>query len=247
MTNEREKPKKSGFGGIFSGIQNMIMTDDYLAKTHAENENTESEPEVVKTELVKQTAMAMSVASVITVPVLQQQSGSDVEMMIKKIYGALEAMNQPGIDFLEIWNAAETMGGINEQNLTSSFRILNIGAGNSLTVEGIVASGNYYIDGLKNQISNGIEQKKADKEKLVNQQKKENESLVKEIENLTMQIDTLGKELLEKKQKLSQLDSVYVKPISDIDQKINVGAAALEQVLNKLRNAITIFSQIKFS
>jgi hypothetical protein len=245
MTEANENtPKRNGFGGIFSGITNMIMTDAYLAQMHADDEKKEKVPEeVAKTEPVK--PVATYVAPVIAAPVVVQQSSTDVEAMIAKIIAAFEAMNQPGIDFLEIWNAAETMGGINEQNLTAAYKILNIGAGNTLTTPGIVDSGNYYVSGLRNQIESGIEQKKAEREKLVKQQRQENESLVNEVNGLVTEIDRLGKELLEKRQKLSVLDSTYVKPLSDIDQKINVGSAALGQVINKLQNAINILGQIK--
>lgn len=239
MNDGKEKPKKSGFGGILSGITNMIMSDAYLAQT---DEKVEQESEVVKTEPVK--PVVAYVAPVYTAPVTQP-AGSDVEAMITKIHSAFEAMNQPGIDFLEIWNAAETMGGITEQNLSSAFKILNIGAGNTLTIPGVIDSGNYYVNGLETQIENGIELKRAEKEKLVSQQKNENKSLSEEVNDLVAEIDRLGKQLTEKRQKLSLLDSVYVKPLADIDQKINVGSTALGQVISKLQLAINILGQIK--
>ena len=244
MNNEKEKPKKSGFGGILSGITRVIMSDEYLAQAHQNDEKVEQEPDVVKMESVK--PVVAYVAPVYAAPV-SQPTGSDVEAMITKIHNALEAMNQAGIDFLEIWNAAETMGGITEQNLTSAFTILNIGAGNTLTIPGVVDSGNYYINGLKNQIENGIELKRAEKEKLVSNQKNENKSLNEEINNLVTEIDSLGKQLAEKRQKLSLLDSVYVKPLADIDQKINVGATALGQVISQLQLAINILGKIKIT
>jgi len=61
------------------------------------------------------------------------------------------------------------------------------------------------------------------------------------------QIQDLQKELIDKQQKLAQVDSTYTTPIAAIDQKINVANAALEQVLNQLQGAVDLFSKIKLS
>jgi seryl-tRNA synthetase len=167
--------------------------------------------------------------------------------MIKKIYAAFEAMNQPGIDFLELWNSVEAMGGVTEQNFAQAYKVLNIGAGNSLTVDGIVDSGKHYIEELKKQIEGGIIQKKNDRQKLVDQQQNEKVSLTVETNALAKQIQDLQKQLIDKQQKLAQVDSTYTTPIAAIDQKINVANAALEQVLNQLQGAVDLFSKIKLS
>ena len=241
MSSDQNTQKKKGFGGIFSGITRVIMKEEYLQQIH---ENTPPDEPAKNDNSGQQKMISVTVHST---SVTTTQTGSDVEVMIKKIYAAFEDMNQPGIDFLELWNSVEAMGGVTEQNFIQAFKVLNIGAGNSLTAEGIIASGQHYLDGLKVQIEGGIAQKKNERQKLVEQQQKEKQSLTTETGNLTKQIQDLQKQLLEKQQKLAQLDSNYTTPIAAIDQKINVGNAALEQVLNQLQGAIDLFSRIKLS
>ena len=241
MSNDQKAQKKTMFGGIFDGITKVIMKEEYLQQIHEESEAEEPASNNV-TPPLKSGSGAIQ-----TPPPIPQQSGSDVEAMIKKIYAAFEAMNQPGIDFLELWNSVEAMGGVTEQNFIQAYKVLNIGAGNSLTVDGIVDSGKHYIAELKKQIEGGIIQKKNDRQKLVDQQQNEKVSLTVETNALAKQIQDLQKELIDKQQKLAQVDSTYTTPIAAIDQKINVANAALEQVLNQLQGAVDLFSKIKLS
>jgi len=241
MSNDQNPQKKTMFGGIFSGITKVIMKEEYLQQIHEESEAEEparsNDPAPSKS----------GSGGGKTPPPIPQQSGSDVEAMIKKIYAAFEDMNQPGIDFLELWNSVEAMGGVTEQNFAQAYKVLNIGAGNSLTVDGIVDSGKHYIEELKKQIEGGIIQKKNDRQKLADQQQNEKVSLTVETNALVKQIQDLQKQLIDKQQKLAQVDSNYIAPIAAIDQKINVANAALEQVLNQLQGAVDLFSKIKLS
>jgi len=240
MSNDQKAQRKTMFGGIFDGITKVIMKEEYLQQIHEESEAEEPASNNV--------TPSKSVASAgQTQPPIPQQSGSDVEAMIKKIYAAFEDMNEPGIDFLELWNSVEAMGGVTEQNFIQAYKVLNIGAGNSLTVDGIVDSGKHYITELKKQIEGGIIQKKNERQKLVEQQQNEKVSLTVETNALAKQIQDLQKQLIDKQQKLAQVDSTYTSPIAAIDQKINVANAALEQVLNQLQGAVDLFSKIKLS
>ena len=240
MADDQKNQKKSGFGGIFSGITRVIMKEEYLQQIHeSSEEEADSNNNVQET---KSSPSHSQTSGSLTSP----QSGTEVDVMIKKIYAAFENMNQPGIDFLELWNAVEAMGGISEQNFVQAFKVLNIGAGNTLTVDGILASGQNYIEGLKHQIEDGINAKKIERQKLVDQLKTDKDSLTAETYKLSVQIQEMQKTLLEKQQKLAQLDASYSSPIAVIDQKINVGTIALGQVLGQLQSAIDTFSKARF-
>ncbi len=240
MQNNANKSKeKTGFGGILSGLNKLIYTDEYMQQTHATDTNNETD-EVPEQQTTKITTPVVVKSS----PAPAQSEGSDVEEMVKQIHEAFESMNQPGIDFLEVWNAAEAVGGITEQNLMSSFKILKT-AEKTLTIDGLITSGQYYIDELRKVVGNGIKKKQGERQALINQQANESKTLTEETEALDKQITLLQTQYAQKKQLLDDLDSSYAGPIAAADQRIAVGEKGLQIVVDELQSAIDLLNKNK--
>ncbi len=92
------------FGNIFKRIGSLVFTEEYLQTQNP----ADNKPEVkdVKTALNSQP------------PAAPQNTGGNFfnagtanNDMIKKVYSLLGSINKPGIDFMELWDAVEAMGG----------------------------------------------------------------------------------------------------------------------------------------
>src|SRR6185436_8109970 len=144
MENGKKDTENSGFGGILKGLKKLAFKDEYL-ESEKTSTNTDFETNKVSN---NQAPVQNYVANAPST----QSAPADVEGMIKKIYGVLEKKNQPGIDFLELWNSAEAMGGATPQNLQNSFKALKIATGNTLTIKALVDSGEFYKKELESLI-----------------------------------------------------------------------------------------------
>ncbi len=148
-----------------------------------------------------------------------------------KAYQLLESINQPGVDFLEVWNAASESGG--PAGVRTAFNALKF-ADRSLTREKVVTTGRYYIDALQKALQSDLEKKSAQQRSLEAEKTRQRESLSKELTGMEKQIADLQAQLAQKRSALAELDSRYEPRLEALQQKMNAGKSTIESMLAQM-------------
>lgn len=217
------------FGGIFGGLKKMLFTEDYLEKEEKTEDTLPDPPKPAPK------STSTTTTTVTTSPVFVPAQTTDE--VVNKLYGALEKINKPGVDFFELWNAAEAMGGASASNLQNAFTTLKV---LGLDKQTVLNTGEEYKQQLSKMINDDIQKKNNERNVLNLQQLTEKENLEKQKSDLESRIKELTQQLTDTNNKLSQLDGNYLPQIQAIDVKIQSGNAALQTVVNKIQTVLDI-------
>jgi Skp family chaperone for outer membrane proteins len=217
--------KKTGFSGIFSGLKKMVFTEDYLDA---------GKPEEIKPVPAQQsfkntpTSFTPNNSGIITTNVASED-------MVQKIYSLLESMNKPGIDFFELWNAAEAMGGVNVTNLQNAFTTLKV---LGLDKNTVLNTGEAYCADLQSKLNTDIQKKRDEREAMTVTLQNEKQQLQREKQDLENKIQLLSTQLTEATTKLNHADSKYAPQIQSIEGKIQSGVNALNVVVAEIKGVL---------
>lgn len=163
----------------------------------------------------------------------------DVKQMKVKVLEMLEKLNEPGIDFFEVWNAAAEMGNVDASTLKAAFTSLKY-VDKSLTKEKLTSSGQRYADELQKVIDRESSQKEQQKQTIEQNLVKEKASLTAEISQLERQLQELQQQLGAKQVYQREINSKYEPQLRDIDNKIAIGKMAVAEVVTDIRNALNL-------
>jgi hypothetical protein len=220
--------KKTGFSGIFGGLKKMVFTEDYLgADKPDETKKAPAAPSSFKSAGTTTTTPPNS-SGIITTNVASED-------MVQKIYSLLEMMNKPGIDFFELWNAAEAMGGVNVTNLQNAFTTLKVLGLDKSTV---LNTGEAYCGELQSKLNTDIQKKRDEREALNVALQNEKQQLQREKQDLENKIQLLSGQLTETTTKLNQVDSKFAPQIQSIEGKIQSGVNALNVVVAEIKGVL---------
>lgn len=223
---EAENDKR--FGGILGGLKRLIFND----VPGSTNTRTEAAAKTMpqQEEVPLKAAPDPLPANTFTAPG-SGSSNIDEQELIQKIYQLFESINKPGVDFFELWNAAEKMGGSTPVNIQNAFTTLSIlGLSKDLALK----TGREYLQEIDQKIKADIQSKQQEKDHLVLQLQQEKASLQSKETELEKQILNLQKALQDTKAQLTQVDSKYTKPIFVLDDKMRVGMSALAIVSKEI-------------
>ncbi|RQO32369.1 hypothetical protein DBR32_01830 [Taibaiella sp. KBW10] len=221
--------KAGKFGGILGGLRKLIFTDEQIAK---DEPKTPSEHITKKEEPTPATPITSN--NLQTANLSNEEAVTESEL-IEKMYKLFDSLNKPGVDFFELWNAAEAMGGPTVQNIQNAYTTLKI---LGLSKESLLQSGNAYVTELDEKINTDIRSKQQEKTGLLAQQEQEKRQLSQQQADLQKQIEGLQQSLQQTNDKLALVDSKYSKPVAVIDHKIQVGQKALQMVTNKMKTVL---------
>jgi hypothetical protein len=160
--------------------------------------------------------------------------------MVQKVHSLLDKMNMPGIDFMELWDAANAMGAVNEQTVSNAFVALKIASGNTLSKQIILQTGEQYAQQLRTALEQDVAQKQKLKQDILQQQQTALSSLTQETEGLAKQIADLQASLDAKRKELSTLQAADNPEVRDMDKKIADGSTAVQAVIAELSNMLNI-------
>jgi hypothetical protein len=210
--------KETKFGGLFGSLKKMVFTEDYLeaAQPSAAINTIPTTPP--KTEFVKANS------GIVTSNIASDE-------MVNKIYSLFESINKPGIDFFELWNAAEAMGGttaINLQNAFTSFKVLG------LDKNTVLQSGENYIAELQSKLGQDIQQKENQKQALIANGQSEKKALQNKKQELEEQLAQISNQLAATNKELNVIDTNQQVEIQKLETKIVMGKNALNTVVNEI-------------
>jgi hypothetical protein len=220
--------KKTGFSGILGGLKKMVFTEDYLA--NAKPDETKKTPAATTAfkSAATTTATPPNNSGIITTNVASED-------MVQKIYSLLETMNKPGIDFFELWNAAEAMGGVSVNNLQNAFTTLKVLGLDKSTV---LNTGEAYCGELQSKLNTDIQKKRDERESMNVALQNEKQQLQKEKQDLENKIQQLSGQLTDTTTKLNQVDSKFAPQIQSIEGKIQSGVNALNVVVAEIKSVL---------
>lgn len=219
-----------GSNSLFGGLKKLLFKDEFVAPGPPVNDTTQPER---------------------TVPVAPQQnvpvksfdapatSGTVDEQMKAKVYQMLESINQPGVDFLEVWNAAEENGGPTAQTVKMAYNTLKY-ADKSLTKEKLLSSGAYYIGELQKTIEADIQKKNAQRQHLEEEKSGKRQTLSTAVQDIERQIAELQKTLTARQNELSGLDATYEPKIQELQTKIATGKTAIYSMIQQMQSMLNI-------
>ncbi len=152
-----------------------------------------------------------------------------------KAYQMLESINQPGVDFMEVWNAAEESGGIAQ--VKSVFTALKY-ADKSLTKEKVLSTGRYYINALQEALAQDLQKKSAQRGQLENEKAAERKSLSDAVADLQGHIEKLRAALAEKQAALAGVDARYEPKLRELETRMASGREAIEELLQEMNTVL---------
>lgn len=161
-------------------------------------------------------------------------SGAENDDAAKRAYQLIESINQPGVDFFEVWNAVEENGGAQPGVLKQAFNTLKY-ADKTLTREKFLSSGNYYKNELQKALDGDIRKKNEEKVAIENKIEATGRSLSNEISTLEQKIKDLQKTIADKQTELASLNTHWQPKLQEIEQKMQTGRHAIEGVLSKMQ------------
>ncbi|MBO9592420.1 MAG: hypothetical protein J7599_05875 [Niabella sp.] len=231
------KPGKTSFG-ILRNIRRLIFEDE-----HVEPTGTPAPTPVAPVKTPEPVAVP-PVVPVYVQPVSTETvpGTDDLKEMKGKVLDLLEKLNEDGIDFFEVWNAAADMGAIDATSIKAAFTSLKY-VDKSLTKEKLLKTGRNYAARIQEVIAQDVVQKENQKQGIQNNLVREKQSLEKEIQDLKAKIADLQQQLAAKEQSYKTLDGTYDSQLTDIDQKIRTGKAAVTEVVGDIEKALSIIEQ----
>lgn len=214
--------------GFFGGLKKMIFKDEDVPLTQPAQPHTAAQPEPVEP-----TQKPVKTYDLTSVP---QEAREDAA---KKAYQLIESINQPGVDFFEVWNAVEENGGAQPATLKQAFNTLKF-ADKTLSKEKLLSSGNYYKNELQKALDNDVNKKNEEKTAIEDKIKRSREALSTELNALETQVKALQKTISEKQTELDNLQQSWAPRLEDIDRKLKTGTHAIGGVITKIQALIDL-------
>ncbi|MDR6782968.1 vacuolar-type H+-ATPase subunit I/STV1 [Pedobacter africanus] len=228
-----EEPVNESFG-ILRSLKKLIFVDS--------NETTDPELKPGVTTPVPETKSKENVTTATQTDLTQNTAelpATDLKQMKIKVLEILEQMNQPGIDFFEVWNAAAEMGSVDAGSIKAAFTSLKY-VDKTLDKNKLIRSAQYYSTELKQVIDKETEQKQQQKQNIEKNLVAEKANLSDEIQLLEKNIAELQLKLSTKQKDLKEINVRYTPQLQDIDHKIAIGNTAVTEVINDIKNALSI-------
>ncbi|MEN5233294.1 hypothetical protein [Sphingobacterium faecium] len=176
------------------------------------------------------------------IPITANDGSTDIKQMKLKVLGILERLNEQGLDFFEVWNAAAAMGKVDENTIKAAYTSLKY-VDNTLTKEKLKTTGTNYANKLKETIAKETQQKEAEKQKTEQDREFEKTTLNNEIKTLTDSISKLQDDLQKKQVALAQINTKYEPKLKEIEQKISIGNAAVNEVVTDIQTTLAIIDR----
>ncbi|MGE8244202.1 hypothetical protein [Sphingobacterium detergens] len=244
MMSNNENQRSSG---ILNSLKKLIFEDDQTSSAPQSPAPAPAAPtqEKLNTPTPTYTSVTPPVATGKTpppIPITANDGSTDLKEMKLKVYAILEKLNEQGVDFFEVWNAAAAMGKVEENTLKAAYTSLKF-VDSSLSKEKLVATGTNYANKLKETIAKESDQKQEEKKRTEQDRTMEIANLNSEIKALTENITKLQDDLQKKQVALGQINEKYEPKIKEIEQKIAIGNAAVGEVITEINNALHMINQ----
>lgn len=160
----------------------------------------------------------------------------------RNIMQLLDARNKQGVDFLEVWRAAQDMGGATPANIRMAFTSLKH-ADPVLSRERLLQTGQDYILELESAFSGELKKREAERVTLKLQKEQARVTLQKSIGDLEAQIAALQIDLDLRKKEWQELQQPSDPGLALVESKIRYGKEAMDTVVLEIQQVLSIIQQ----
>lgn len=216
---------------LFSGLKRLIFKDTPETEAPAS-----VPPPPIPEDRPARPTVAATAPPVFSDWPAQSHSGID-ETTRAKAYQLLESINQPGVDFMEVWNATTENGG--PSGLKAAFNALKY-ADKTLTREKVITTGRFYIDSLQKALATDLEKKRSQQAQLEAEKATQHRTLTEAISGLEAQMAALQTALAEKREALAGLETQYAPKVQELEQKTQSGKVTIENLLQQMQNLLQV-------
>lgn len=223
--------------GILKSIKKLIFEDVDITSNGSATTNQSTHE--IKTDLPTVKAQEPTLASNIVDDKPVQFSTDSSKEMKARVLDILEKLNHQGLDFFEVWNAAAEMGSVDVNSIKAAFTSFKY-VDKTLTKEKLLTTGRSYANEIQKIIDQDVAQKLRQKEAAEKSLVNERQAINAEIKGLEDKISELQNNLNQLQRNFKELDGKYDKQLKEIDEKISLGKAAVQEVVHDIEKALNI-------
>lgn len=150
------------------------------------------------------------------------------------------ALNQPGYDFYEFYQAVIN-GGVNNNQIYSMAFAMGSGMDKTITKDKLLQQSDFYINEIVKVYTDFVSKGNSKKQELIAQKNNENQSLMGDLNSMKGQLEALKIQITDRENKLSAIDSKYLPLITEIDGKLGANDLAkntLTQSIEQVKQGI---------
>jgi hypothetical protein len=220
--------------GILRGLKRVLFTQD-----EESGSTGQSAQEDLSTTVSSAKTGDASTPSVQSHPGIATPAPGEMKL---KVYQLLESLNKPGMDFFEVWNAAVEMGGANSANLRAAFTSLRF-ADKQLSREQLLKSGRDYVAALQQVIEKESAKRREEKNLLETQRESTRRRLDEDMQRIAAELKALQEKHDALRREREGIDEKFTPRIREIDQKIDAGQQAVDEVIGEMQAVISLIQQ----
>lgn len=218
----------------FAGFKKIFFTDEYIEEKEGTTIDTPKEETIKTSEKTNTSHFTISDTNS-----LDKES----KAIVDKIYKYLDSINTPEIDFIEVWDAMDEMGGINESNLKATVAAMKVVSKGALTKELIINSGKGYLNKIVDQLNSDLNSKNSEIQVIEAKKKDESSFLISKKKEVEDNIKKLQAELAQTDSFIKDLDFKYEPKINEIQTKIAAGQRAISKITAEINNIISLVNK----
>nr|WP_299214998.1 hypothetical protein [uncultured Allomuricauda sp.] len=170
-------------------------------------------------------------------PVGAPVSNDVLSTIIEMYESGFDSLNQPGYDFYEFFKAIKAVGS-NDASVYKMAMSMAKGVDSKVTKSSLLKQGDFYVQEINKVHKQYQTQGDSKKVKLQNAQKAEKTNLTSEISTLEKQILDMQNQISKKKNQLQSIDSSLINDVSEIEQKIVANDMAKSKILETITTVI---------
>jgi len=223
--------------------KSLFVNEEEGSNTGSTQEKKTSFPkETSSTKFPEQEISTTSITSSSTPPPLNvgKINNSTLDTVINMYEAGFDSLNMPGYDFYEFFKAIKAVNS-NDASVYKMAMTMAQSVDSKVDKAALLKGGEYYINEIDKVHKQYATKGNAKRDQIQNNQLKEKEQLSSEISTLEKQIMELQTKVSEKKIKLESADSSLLNDISDIEQKIaanDMAKAKIQETITSVINGI---------
>lgn len=175
-------------------------------------------------------------------PAIQGAETVVTQDMKARVYELLDKLNQEGVDFFEVWNAAQEMGGANATNIRAAYTSLRF-ADRKLSKQSLLQSGRDYVQALQRVIETESAKRLQEKSALEKEREDTRARLDTDIRGMEAEIRALQEKLSALTDQRQRIDDTFSPRIREIEIKIDAGRQAVDAVMQEMQAVIAIMER----
>lgn len=153
-----------------------------------------------------------------------------------------DSLNQPEYDFFEFFKSVQIVGVNNPQSYQMAFT-MGKSLNNKITKDALLEKAKFYVNEIEKVHSTYASTGLAKRNDLIIKQNAENKELHNSVGELERKIESLQKELIQKRDSLQKLELKYVLPMREMDQKIDANNFAKDKMIESIQTVIKGINQ----